>query len=272
MTGQQLDLFTADCISVDAEMSRAALPINPAALSDAALIAALPGAGLATASGLAAEAGRRRLAGAVPALEGLCRRLTGFGADRLIPEQAAALEALAKIGDRAARQAVARLIAHHTVQGPTLVLALSAAAGLRSLIPPSHLGKLLKNADAAVRAGACRCARSAGSYLALLIELLDDLHREVAIAAAIALGRLGRVEARPLLLDLLRRQPSVEVVAALAPIADEEVAVTLGRVARAMPDLAQPVLDALDEVGDCRAAGRVGEMLRTHYPARNGFA
>ena len=51
---------------------------------------------------LAAEAGRRRLAAAVPSLETLCRRFSGFGIDRMVPEQAAALQALAAIGGREA--------------------------------------------------------------------------------------------------------------------------------------------------------------------------
>jgi hypothetical protein len=270
MAGRQLDLFDVDRISVDAGISRAEAPIDPIGLADTALIAALPNAGLATAPSLAAEAGRRRLTGAVSALEGLCRRLTGFGADRLVPEQVAALEALASIGSEAARQAVARLIARSTVQGPTLTVALSAAARLGSSIPSLHLTELLRDADPKVRAGACRCVRSAGPYLALLIELLDDLHFEVATAAAVTLGRLGRAEARPLLMALMRRQPSAEVVEALGPIADEEVIVSFGRVARAMPDLAQPVLDALDQLGDFRAA-RVAAALRAHDPAHSGF-
>jgi HEAT repeat protein len=271
MAGQQLDLFAVDPITVKAETSRTALPVNPAELSDTALIAALPGANLAAALALAAEAGRRRLTGAVSALEQLCRRFTGFGADRLIPEQVAALEALAKVGDQAARQAVARLIAQCTVQGPTLVTALTAAARAGSSIQPLRLAELLRDADPTVRASACRCVRSAGPHLALLIELLNDLHSEVATAAAIALGRLGCAEARPLLMALLRRQPSAEVMEALGQIADEEVIVALGRVARDVPDLAHPVLDILEQIEDSRAA-RVAEALRTRHPARSEFA
>lgn len=271
MKRQQLDLFSADHISVAAEISRAASSVHEVELADGELIAALPNAGLAAASTLAAEAGRRRLGGAVSALEGLCRRLTGFGADSLVPEQAAALEALAKIGGEAARQAVARLVLNQVVQGPTLVLALGVAAQLGSSIPPLRLTPLLRDADPAIRAAACRCVRSTGSHLALLTELLDDLNGEVAIAAAIALGRLGRIEARPVLMSQLYHQPSAEVIEALVPIADQEVIVVLGRVARAIPDLAQAVLDALEQIGNCRAA-RVAEALRTHYSAPSGFS
>jgi HEAT repeat protein len=271
MAAQQLDLFAVDRGDVDAEGSRAEPVLDPSQLTDEALIAVLPDAGLSATSSLAAEAARRRLAGAASSLERLCRRMTGFGADRLVPEQVAALEAFADIGGEAARQAVARLIAHHTVQGPTLATALNAAARLGSSIPPSRLAELLGDADPAVRAAACRCVRSAGPHLGLLIELLDDLHREVANAAAIALGRIGRVEGRPLLMSLLRREPSAEVIEALAPIADEEVIVTLGRIARLSPDLATLVLDTLDQLGDSRAV-RVAAALRAHNRARSSFA
>jgi HEAT repeat protein len=266
MTAQQLDLFAIDGVDIEADGSRAEPALDPTQLINEELIAALPDAGLNAASSLAAEAARRRLTGAVPSIEKLCRRLIGFGADRLVPEQVAALEALANIGGEAARQTVARLIAHRIVQGPTLATALNAAARLGSSLPPSRLGELMEDADPTVRAAACRCVRSAGRHLGLLIELLDDLRPEVATAAALALGRIGRVEARPLLMSLLRREPSAEVVGALAPIADEEVIVTLGRIARAMPDLANAVLDALDQLDDPRAA-RIGLTLQAQTSA-----
>jgi HEAT repeats len=271
MAAQQLDLFAVDRGGLEADISRAESPRDATELTDAALIAALPDAGLGTASSLAAEAARRRLAGAVSSLEKLCRRMIGFGADRLVPEQVAALKALAEIGGEAARQAVARLVAHRTVQGPTLATALNAAARLGSSLPPSRLEELLGDADSTVRAAACRCVRSAGPHLGLLIELLDDVRPEVATAAALALGHIGRVEARPLLMSLLRREPSAEIIQALAPIADEEVIVTIGRVARAVPDLAQPVLDTLDQLEDCRAA-KLAAALRDHDPALGSFA
>jgi hypothetical protein len=90
---------------------------------------------------LAAEAGRRRLAAAVPSLETLCRRFSGFGIDRMVPEQAAALEALSAIGGREAARAVSRLIVRAVVQGPTLNLAVSTAARIGSALRrtcPSH--------------------------------------------------------------------------------------------------------------------------------------
>ena len=108
----------------------------PASLDGAVLIEAIPDAGIANAPELAAEAGRRRLFAAVPAL--------------------------AMIGDPPARQAIVLIIAARVVQGPGLVSAIAAAV---------HL----------------------------------DAERH---AAACALDRLGRPEARAAITQLLREQPS----------------------------------------------------------------
>ena len=119
MYEQQLDLFSSASIQVDRPVPLS-MELRPAAtaLDDQALIAAIPDSNLADSRALAAEAGRRRLAAAVPSLETLCRRFSGFGIDRMVPEQAAALQALAVISGREAAQAVSQLIVRRVVQGP----------------------------------------------------------------------------------------------------------------------------------------------------------
>jgi hypothetical protein len=107
MCEQQLDLFSSPGIQADRPL-RLRIELRPAAtvLDDQALIAAIPNSNLADSIALAAEAGRRRLTAAIPSLEALCRRFSGFGIDRVVPEQAAALQALAAIGGREAARAV----------------------------------------------------------------------------------------------------------------------------------------------------------------------
>jgi hypothetical protein len=246
MTGEQLDLFAVVRPAVEPVPPRKEIALDPAALADEALIGALPAATLATAPGLAAEAGRRRLDAAVPALERLCRRLVGHGAEMIVPEQATALQALSAIGGSGARQAVVRLIASRIVQGPNLGLALGIAAQLGAALPPACLTELLRHSDPSVRAGACRCTRSpAPAVVRALAELLDDLHASIANAAACALGHIGRAEARPRLMRLLREAPSADTVEAVAPIADRDARVILNRIARTMPDLAAVAVAAL---------------------------
>ena len=218
------------------------------------MIAAIPEASLADCSLLAAEAGRRRLAGAIPALAALCRRFAGFGEDRLVPEQAAALRALAEIGGHEAGQAVSGMISRAIVQGPTLVVAVAAAARVHAPLPPNVLASLLQHADPGIRAAACRCARRAPEVIALLIGLLDDRDRTVARSAACAHGRLGRSDARPALKELLREAPSRDVVESVSAIADEECMVLLGRLARTTPDLADAAIEALESIDHPRAS------------------
>src|SRR5207302_6042715 len=97
--------------------------------------------------------------------------------------------------------------------------------------------------------------------IALLVDLLDDLDRSVARSAACALGRLGRSEARPALLDLLRNGPSEDVIEAVSAIADEDCVVLLGRITRSTPSLAAAALDALESIDHPRA-GAIAAGIR----------
>lgn len=229
-------------------------------LDDDALVAAFRNAGTRDSIALAAEVGRRRLAAAIPVLEALCRRFAGFGAGRIVPEQAAAIDALAAIGNPEAAQALARIIAKGVVQGPCLQRAVSGAARLRAKLPAALVTELLRHRDPQMRADACRCVGAWPEATAPLNDLLDDLYPEVATAAACALGRLRHSEVRPLLVRFLREKPSAEIIDAIAPIADEECVILLGRVARARPDLSEAVLDALDTIDDRRAEKIAGKI------------
>jgi hypothetical protein len=246
VTERQLDLFSDAAVPT-------ARSVAAADMEDAALIAAIPESSLADSALLAAEAGRRRLGEAVPVLAALCRRFAGFGADRIVPEQAAALRALGAIGSPEAAQAVSAMMCRSVVQGPTLGVAVATAAQLQATLPADVLGSLLRHADPLIRAAACRCARRLPEVMALLVGLLNDPDRTVGSAAACALGRLGRSDARPALKALLRERPSKEVVESVSAIADEECMVLLGRLARTMPALADAALDALESIDHPRA-------------------
>jgi hypothetical protein len=229
-------------------------PIAPATFDDAALITAIPAAGLTDAPVLAAEAGSRKLASAVPALEGLCNRFTGFGADRPVPEQIAAVQALAAIGGPGAAEAVARLLTRRVILGPGLKVAVAAAAILKSALLPAVQSALLRHDDPSIRADACRCARATPEIVSVLIDLLEDLHEPGAMAAALALGRMSRPEARPLLLRLLLTAPTEEAIATAAEVADEECIVLIGRIARTVPGLSAAALNALAAIDNPLAA------------------
>lgn len=256
MPERQLDLFAAS--GIDREALSTAAPSAPTALvaadlDDQALPAMIPMAGLKEATALAAEAGRRRLPEAVPALQALCRRFIGFGREHPVPEQGAALEALAAIGGAAAARAATAMIVERVVEGPNRAHAVEVAARLGARLPAPTLLELLAASDAGVRAAACACV---GQQLALaprLLELAHDAAGEVRNAAACALGRMGRREALPTLTRLLREAPSAAVIDAVAPVADEDCVILLGRTARARPDLAELVLDSLAVIAHPRA-------------------
>lgn len=95
-----------------------------------------------------------------------------------------------------------------------------------------------------------------------LLDLLENLHSNLRSAAACALGRLGRSEARSFLIGLLREAPSTGVVEAVAPVADQECIVLLGRLARKDTGLRASILDALDGI-DHPQAEKVAVALRT---------
>jgi hypothetical protein len=252
----QLDLFSGSGFAPDCTEPEIGgrVCLDPSALSDAALIQALPDAGALDAPALAAEAGRRKLLAAVPALGALCRSFKGFGRHAAVSEQLASLAALARIGGREAADMVGRLIAEDVMQGPGLPAAVAAAAALGSRLPTEVVLACLRHSHPAVRADACRLARPSAEAVALLIDLLDDLHGSVAAAAACALGRMGRDEASPQLIRLLANTPSPEAIDAFSRIADGDGVVLLGRLAITHPDLAAAVLKALDDSDRPRAA------------------
>lgn len=237
-------------------------------MSDAALVAAIPESGLSDSASLAAEAGRRRLAAAVPALVSLCRRFTGFGLDHTVPEQVAALRGLAEIGSRDAADAVVQLIERAVVCGQTMKVAVEAAVRLRAPLSEAVLKSLLAHADPMIRADACRCSRPFPDVIARLLDLLNDTDRTVARAAACALGRMGRTEARPLINDLLRQAPSTDVIEAVASIANDDSLVLLGRIARAGSILSASALDVLEGTDDGRAAAIAAAARRARTGER----
>jgi len=243
--------------------------LDPAALDDEALAEAIRGASMRDCHDLAREAARRRLAAAIPALEALCRRFKGFGPEREIAEQVAALEGLAAIGGIGAAGAVMRIIAGEVVQGPGLEVAAGVAARLGVVLPDGAVLPLLRHRVPEVRASACRCVRVSPVVIPVLVELLEDLNRAVAAEAAYALGRMGRVEGRPALVRALRESPSAEAIDAVSAIADDDCFVLLGRIARTNPDLAEAVLAALDAAEQPRAAQIAASVRNT---ARGGEA
>ena len=173
------------------------------------------------------------------------------------------MKALAALGGREASAALVRILCDDVMQGPGLGEAVHAGAALRARLPAERATTLLRHAEPAVRAEACRCVPAHPSVVAILVDLLEDLRPAVAAAAACALGDFGRREARPILRQLLRKEPTADVIAAVVAIADADLVVELGRIARTRPDLATAVKAALEEI-DNPLAGAVLATLSSH--------
>ncbi|MGC9270705.1 HEAT repeat domain-containing protein [Acidiphilium sp.] len=245
---EQGDLFAGsgyDVAGAVTTVPHASLSVDLRRIDDADLLTALSVAGSRDCQAYADEAVRRHLPAAVPALSALCSRFKGFGLSRPVREQTVALAALAAIGGPEAADAVARLLAGDVVAEPGLPFALDAAIRLKARLPISIVRDNLDAAEPDLRARACRCAVFWPSTAPRLIELLDDLHRDVSREAAIALGLMGRPEAMATLIHLVKDEPSPETIDALAAIGDDDCFVALGRVAEVWPDLRHHVAQAL---------------------------
>src|SRR5260370_41556546 len=95
----------------------------------------------------------------------------------MVPEQAAALQALAVISGREAAQAVSRLIVQGVVQGPGLNLAVGTAARIGSVLPVWGLGALLLDPKTGNRPRVFGRARPRPERFSLIILILDGLHQ-----------------------------------------------------------------------------------------------
>ena len=207
------------------------------------------------------EVGRRRIAGAVPALALVCRQLMGHGADEIVPEQIAAVEALAAIGGRGSAAAMAELIDEQVIVGPGLLDALVAAAGLGSVLAQDVMPSLLRSDDADIRAAACRLVRGRPGEVAQVRLMLDDRSPQVRLAAACCLGSLGHEDVRPALLAAADSSPTHEVIEGLAGVIDADTVVRLGRIARLAPEWREAIVEVLEDC-DLPTAAKVAAGLR----------
>lgn len=238
-------------------------PLVPADLTDEALIAMLPQASMLAAEGLCSEVASRGLAGAVPALEQVWRRVAGFGIGTPLVEQRAVLKALARLDCAAARTALRGIVLSKGLPASLLPAALGAAAEAALSLPAGFVGPLLEHEDAAVRTAAFALAPRAGVPVELLRDGLGDPSAAVRRLAAIAMGNAGDASAAAAPAAELARNPSAAAIEALASLGEEDAIVHLGRCAERHPALAGTVIDALRDM-DSPKADRLVRHLEAH--------
>ena len=243
--------------------SSAPAPATMDALSDDDLLELIPNAGPSNVEAVCSEVVSRSLRAAVPALEALWRRFSGFGIEKPLPEQLAVVDTLARLGGAEARSALRRIVLWKGLAASLLPAALRAAVSSGLALPALFVCPLLDHEDAAVRGAAFALAASANVPVDRLHACLFARSAADRRAAAIALGLRGDSRARQPLFDELERSPSPEIIEAVAAAWDDDAIVRLGRCARRHPRLASAVLDALREIGSPRAEV-VARQVETH--------
>jgi len=185
----------------------------------------------------------------------------GYGAEEIIPEQIAAVEAIAAIGGHGAAPALAEIIDEQVIVGPGLVNALVIAARLGARLAHDVVLSLLRSDDATVRVVSCRLVRGRPEEVAQARLMLVDRSPQVQLAAACCLGSLGYEDARPALLAAVELSPTLEVIEGLAGVLDADTVVRLGRVARLAPEWREAIREVLE---DCElpSAAKVAAGLR----------
>ena len=245
---RQFDLF-GDRPAAAPGPRPASRPLRPDTLSDDEILDRLPAAGIRDALLLCSLVAERKLGDrAVPALDRLWRRFKGFGRERRLPEQEAVVKTLALIGTKGARDLLARIVTAADLPPPLLPTALRAALAAGLGLPRGFTGPLMRHADPEVRELAAGLGQFGRPDIAALEGLIDDTHPPARKAAAVALGRLGGVSAKAVLLEELERDPTSEIVTALSGIADDDIAVHLGRCAGTHPALAETIAAELEEM------------------------
>ncbi len=263
----QLDLFAERGGEEPRHSPRTAASSAPTpavdTLSDDDLLELIPNAGPSNVETVCREVVSRSLQAAVPALEALWRRFSGFGIEKPLPEQLAVVDTLARLGGAEARSALRRLVLWKGLPASLLPTALQTAASAGLALPAPFVGPLLDHEDAAVRGAAFALAASAHVPADRLHACLFARSAADRRAAAVALGLRGDSRARQPLFDELERAPSTEIIEAVAAVWDDDAIVRLGRCARRHPGLSGAVLDALRDIGSPRAEV-VARHVETH--------
>ena len=236
-------------------------------LSNYELIETLPRPSVSDVEALCSEVVSRSLEEAVPALESLWRRFVGFGIETPYPEQLAVLDALALLNGEAARTALERIVLSDRLPDSLSPAALRAAADAGLALPAEFLIPRLGHGDDAVREPAFELALRARGGLPVrpLRDGLADPLASIRRCAAIAMGNRGDGEAKDLLIAELARNPSTDVIEALAAIRDDDVIVHLGRCAKGHPALQRAVIEALHDMESPKAQ-RLAERIEADAP------
>ncbi|HSK41870.1 MAG TPA: HEAT repeat domain-containing protein [Arenibaculum sp.] len=226
-------------------------------------------------AGLADELGRRREQRAVMPLLRVCRLFAGHDRDREAPaaELRAALDALAAIGAADAGPPLVDMVEADAFGTAGTAAALACLAALRSRTAAGLIGRLAASPEPTIRRAVCVLAGALArpEELDAIMALATDPDRRVARAACLTLGRLGHRPVKPELEELLVRAAPMDLAAvaqALVPVADDDTAVVLGRVAERSDEAGRlAIVEALGALDLPEAAVWLVRLARDRKPS-----
>jgi hypothetical protein len=249
---RQLNLFDGPVAREDASPVAPVQSIDPASLSDAELLSGFVSAAMAEVAALGEEIMRRRPDGWTQAALALWDRFLGFGETKPMLEQVVVLEIVQ-------RTAEAALLRDILLRGPMAECldahVLLAAAACRVALPTNVVLRGLSHSRVGVRSAAVQAAIPSGIAIEQLHQYLADAAREVRRATATALAEAGETLARDPLLFEMRVRPDRAGLEALSFIADEDVVIRLGQIARQHPAWCEIVIEVLQTIDHPRAEG-----------------
>lgn len=264
----QLDLFApvpspvepVDCAdSAAVPKSVISSPLRPEEMSDACLLAEFRKASVTTVSDLGAELIKRRPLGWQQAALKLWRRFLGFGGDRPTVEQEIVLTMAMATSDRQLVEAILRMGQILPCFEPFLIRAAAASGGT---LPKATVEAGLCSENTDVRCAALSLAVASDVSLDDVYPYLTDPVREVRRAAAVALAEAGEEEARDVLLYEIRVRPSRTLLEALSFVANEDVVIRLGQLARQSPEWCEPVIAVLETIDHPTASKVIAGLMR----------
>jgi hypothetical protein len=249
---RQLELFDGPVARPDASPMAPVASIDPTLLSDAELLAGFANASMVVVAALGEEILRRRPEGWTEAVLALWDRFYGFGETRPMLEQVVVLDLV----QRTAEAALLRVLLRRGPMAECLdAHLLLAAAACRVALPADVVLRGMSDGRAEVRSAAVKLAIPSSISTEQLHPYLADPARDVRRATAKALAEAGEPIARDPLLFEMRLQPDRAGLEALSFIADEDVVIRLGQIARQHTAWCGIVIEVLQTIDHPRAQG-----------------
>ncbi|MDE0524747.1 MAG: hypothetical protein OXH79_22660 [Boseongicola sp.] len=232
-------------------------------LDDQEIIERIPAASVSQVQALCDQVLERGIGdNAVPALEALWKRFFGFGINGPLREQRSALETLAKVGTPLSRQAVARIIDARDLTDALLPLALECATEANLALSGQSVTRWLEDGRSDVRESAFVLARNCTPPVPKheLEKGLMDPEGSVRRSCLTTMGQFGNGRAKPGLLEELEKDPTSEIVTALAGLLDDDIITRLGRCAMKHGRLRGQIAEELESSGEPRALKLVARL------------